>query len=136
MDDETLLKTMKNGLMIAGHEMGPVGDHWPAIHAVSRGLEQEFETIRRDEAVLGELEFHVAEALRQLEEASHNFSPEEQVKAEKFLREMWEHYYSIFEPVAPSCEPNPDDLLDDEQKKSIKSLDASIHILSRMGGRA
>jgi DNA-binding protein H-NS len=136
MEDETLLRTMKNGLMIAGHEMGPVGDHWPAINAVMQGAEQEFENIRRDEAVLGELEFHIANAIHDLEDAIPTFSPEEQEAARKFVREQWEKYYAIFESVAPACEPSPDDLLSDEQKASFKALNAAAHIISKIGGRA
>ncbi len=136
MDDETLLKLMKNGLMVAGHEMGPAGDHWPALKAISNGLDREFEELGRDEAVLGELEFHIAEALRKLEEAAEHFSPEIRVKTETLLRELWDHYYSIFEPVASNCEPQVEDILSDEEMQRMKNINAALRILKGMGGRA
>ena len=136
MDDETLLKTMKNGLMIAGHEMGPVGDHWPALHAIRDGLDVEFETKRRSEAVVGELEFNIADAIRQLEDASADFSVAEQERAKKFIKDMWEEYYAVFEPVAPSAEPSIEHLLTDAQMQQMKYVNAASHIINQMGGRS
>jgi hypothetical protein len=136
MDDEALLKTMKNGLMLAGHEMGPVGDHWPALHAIRDGLDGEFETLHRNEAVIGELEFHIADAIRQLEDASADFSPEEQTRAKNFVKDMWEQYYSIFEPIAQTCEPRIEDMLTDEQLLQMKHTNSTAYIISRLGGRA
>jgi hypothetical protein len=136
MDDEALLKTMKNGLMIAGHEMGPVGDHWPALHAINGGLDQEFETMRRNEAVVGELEFNIADAIRQLEDASADFSPAMQERAKKFVKDMWEEYYAVFEPVTAANEPSIEQLLSESQMQQMRNTNAAAHIISRMGGRA
>src|SRR6185369_10443063 len=99
-------------------------------------LDVEFETIRRDEAVIGELEFTLADAIRQLEAAAADFSAEGQARAKKFIKDMWEEYYAVFEPVAPSSGPSIEHLLDDAQMGSMKYINATAHIVSRMGGRA
>jgi hypothetical protein len=135
MDDETLLKTMKNGLMIAGHEMGPAGDHWPAIHAVSTGLDSEFTLHQRNEAVVGEMEFHLAEAFREVEEIAALAEGEDKKRIQAFLNEMWERYYAILEPVAAKHEPDVDDLVTDGVN-SFPKMKAAIHILKGLGGRA
>ncbi len=132
MDDETLLKTLKNGVMIAGHEMGPVGDHWPAIHAITKGLDTEFETMKRNEAVIGELEFHMASAFRLFEEAAEHCGPEEKKEIMATMKTMWDNYYAIFEPLDSKFQPDADDLLPEgsDRKRYIK---AAAKIMKDMG---
>lgn len=122
MDDVTLLKTLKNGVVIAGHEMGPVGDHWPAIHAISKGLDEEFESLHRNEAVLGELEFHMATAFRLFEEAAEHCTPEVKKEIMTTMKTMWDNYYAIFEPIDSKFQPDADDLIPegDTRKRYIK----------------
>lgn len=136
MNDETLLRTVKNSLMIAGHEMGPVGDHWPAINAIIKGVEKEFEEHDRDLAVLGELEFHIANAIRQIEESAEKISSEEKRKEMmEYADTMWQRFYAIFEPVQSKHEPTPEDLLGDDLS-CIKNVRAARHIIRGLGGRA
>jgi flagellar biosynthesis/type III secretory pathway protein FliH len=134
MDDTTLLRTMKNGLMIAGHEMGPVGDHWPAIQAVSKGLEEEFEHHHRNQAVLGELEFHLAEIFHEAEEIAAEANPEDKAQIMAFVKEMWERYYAILEPVDAKMEPDIADLVADETK-AFPKMKAAVRIIENLGGR-
>ncbi|HVY13282.1 MAG TPA: hypothetical protein VHB73_06945 [Alphaproteobacteria bacterium] len=134
MNDETLLKAMKNGLMVAGHEMGPVGDHWPAIHALSNGLDKEFEQADRNEAVVGELEFHLAEAFREIEDIAHECGPQEKAQILAMLNEMWERYYAILEPVDAKSKPSLEDFAGDSAE--FRNMKAAIQILNGLGGRA
>ncbi|NDE90313.1 MAG: hypothetical protein EB059_04130 [Alphaproteobacteria bacterium] len=134
MDDETLLQTVKNGLMVAGHEMGPVGDHWPAIHAISKGLEKEFAECDRDQAVVGELEFHIATIFRDLEEAAEQCSPKEKKEIQKMMKGLWDHYYAIFESVEAKHEPSLEDLLPEGSPK-VRNMSAAARIIKDMGGR-
>ncbi len=131
MDDDTLLKTLKNGVMIAGHEMGPVGDHWPAIQAISKGLDKEFEEHSCDQAVVGEIEFHLAHMLRELEDIATLCEPKEKKEIQKIADDLWQKYYAIFEPIDPKCAPDPDDLLEGTDKG--KHLKAALKILKDMG---
>ncbi len=134
MNDETLLKTVTNGLMIAGHEMGPVGDHWPAIHAVVKGVQSEFEAHDNRQAVIGEMEFYIADVLRKMEEACESAPAEKQAAIRQFTNEMWERYYAILEPVDAKHEPGNDDLLDDAS--CVKHMKSARQIISQLGGRA
>ncbi|MDX1922007.1 MAG: hypothetical protein SFW65_02615 [Alphaproteobacteria bacterium] len=135
MDDETLLQTLKNGLMIAGHEMGPVGDHWPAIHAISKGMEKEFTQKQTDEAVLGELEFHFADILHRLEEKAKQATPEGRKIILEFVKEKWEEYYSIFEPIDAKHMPKSDDLVV-EGVNEYSNVSAAFHIINNLGVRS
>jgi hypothetical protein len=135
MKDETLLNTVKNSLMIAGHEMGPVGDHWPAIRTIIKGVDKEFETMQRNEAVAGELEFHIADALRQVEEAAEQATGERKAQIEAFARDMWSRYYAIFEPVERKNRATPEELLGDDLSP-IKNMRAASNIIGGMGGRS
>ena len=135
MNDETLLKTVKNGLMIAGHEMGPVGDHWPAIHAIIKGVEKEFETHDRDQAVVGELEFHIASAIRKVEDAAVTAEGERKKQIEALAEDMWQRYYAIFEPVEKKHRPSLEDLVGDDLG-CVKHIRAAMHIVKGLGGRA
>jgi hypothetical protein len=134
MNDETLLRTVKNGLMIAGHEMGPVGDHWPAIQAIIRGCEEDLYTIQANEAVVGELEFHIADALRKIEEVLPEVAPENRKYVSQFVKQMWEEYYAIMEPVDAKLEPKINEAFD-ENDESFPSLRAAAHVIRTMGGR-
>lgn len=134
MDDATLLKTLKNGLMIAGHEMGPVGDHWPAIRAISNGLDQEFAQAEADEAVLGELEFHLADTLHKLEEVAEQASPGDRKIIMSYVKQKWDEYYAIFEPIDKKFQPNVDDMVI-EGVNEFKNLRAAAQVVKGMGGR-
>jgi hypothetical protein len=133
MNDETLLKTVQNSLMIAGHEMGPVGDHWPAINAIHKGVEEEFEEADRDQAVVAEMEFHFADLIRQLEEAAKLATPAERPKVMKEIQELWSEYYAVFEPVHPGMKPDIEDL-ELEGMKTFPHLKSAINVLKMMGG--
>lgn len=134
MDDETLLRTLKNGVMIAGHEMGPVGDHWPAIHAITKGLEEEFFQIETDEAVLGELEFHLANTFHKIEEIAKDAPAEDRRILMQYLKQKWDEYYAIFEPIDAKFEPHIDDLVV-EGVNEFKNLRAAIQVLKGLGGK-
>lgn len=134
MDDETLLRTLKNGVMIAGHEMGPVGDHWPAIHAISKGLDEEFFQAETDEAVLGELEFHLADTLQRLEEVAQNASPSDRRIIMNYVKNKWDEYYAVFEPIDKKFQPHVDDIVI-EGVNEFKNLRAALQIVKGMGGR-
>lgn len=135
MDDETLLQSLKNGVMIAGHEMGPVGDHWPAIHAINKGLDEEFFQMDTDKAVLGELEFHLADTFHKIEEVAKNASPEDRRILMQYVKQKWDEYYAIFEPVDAKFEPNVDDLVI-EGVNEYKNLRAAIQVVKGLGGKA
>lgn len=134
MNDETLLKTIQNSLMIAGHEMGPVGDHWPALNAISKGVEEEFEEADRDAAVVGELEFHFADLLREMEEIAKEASPPERKKIMKQIQDLWSEYYAVFEPRHPSMKPDVEDL-ELEGMNMFPHTKAAINILTMLGGK-
>jgi hypothetical protein len=134
MDDETLLRTVKNGLVIAGHEMGPVGDHWPAIHAISKGLDQEFFKKQTDEAVLGELEFHYADILHEYEEIANSAPPQDKKIIMEFVKQKWEEYYAVLEPIDPKFQPKAEDLMPEGENLFI-NMTAAAQILRSMGGK-
>lgn len=134
MEDRTLLQTVQNGLMIAGHEMGSSGDHWPAIHAIASGLEEEFAAMHRNEAVVGELEFHIADLLRQMEETAKQAPTAEQPALHQFLQEAWSRYYAVLEPVAAAHEPHAEDLVEDDDPRFIH-MQAAAQIISNLSGR-
>lgn len=134
MDDETLIRTIENGLMVAGHEMGPVGDHWPALHAIAAGVKREYEEYRREQAVIGEMEFHFANALRDLEDTLVDCNPEQKKILGKFIKESWDDYYAALEPVAPTMMPKADDLMDADDKR-IYNMRAAIGIIKNLESR-
>lgn len=134
MNDETLLRTVKNSLMIAGHEMGPVGDHWPAIHAVSKGVDEEFDRLHKNEAVIGEMEFHIASALRDVEEMAAGCSdPEGRRQMEELAKQMWDEYYALLEPISEKFRPSVQDVLESENPAS-RNMRSALKIIRDMGG--
>ena len=135
MNDEAFLRTLKNGVMIAGHEMGPVGDHWPAIHAINKGLEDEFFQMQTDDAVLGELEFYLADGLRKMEEFAQTCPAADRKIIMEFAKQKWEEFYAIFEPIDEKCKQKPDDILADDPAE-FKHSKAALQIVKNMGGRA
>jgi hypothetical protein len=134
MNDQTLLTTLKNGIMIAGHEMGPVGDHWPAIHAISKGLDDDFFQIETDEAVLGELEFYLADTLNKMEDVAKNSSPSDRKIMMGYIKQKWEEYYAIFEPIDAKNQPDVDDMVI-EGVNEFKNFRAALQVVKGLGGR-
>jgi hypothetical protein len=51
-----------------------------------------------------------------------------------FVKEMWERYYAILEPVDAKMEPDIADLVADETK-AFPKMKAAVRIIENLGGR-
>jgi len=43
MPEEQMVHLMRNALLVAGHEMGADGDHWPVVKATIHSLMKDWE---------------------------------------------------------------------------------------------
>ena len=59
MRDAAVLNMARNALLVAGHEMGSGGDHWPVIKAAVHGLARAYEAMKIEEAVTQQLRIHM-----------------------------------------------------------------------------
>ena len=135
MQDETLLRTVQNGLVIAGHEMGAVGDYWPALNAISKGVENEFEVMRRNEAVNGELEIHLANAIREYEDLAATLKGEDKRILTDYVKELWARYYAIYEPLAPSLQKSVSAALVESHTEMFPHMRAALGVIKSLGGK-
>ncbi len=99
--EEVYVRVAKNALLIAGHEMGRDGDHWPAIKAAIYGITREFEALTVEEDVSAELETHLQELINRYATVMENAPVALQKELRPIIDEMQEVYNARFEPVAP-----------------------------------
>ena len=102
--DAALLNMARNALLVAGHEMGSEGDHWPVIKAAVHGLARAYETMKLEEEVASQLRQHMQHALDEYEQivADHgdDLTPEQKRELEKFIGDMRDIYSARFEVPA------------------------------------
>lgn len=106
--EETLIRLARNGLLVAGHEMGPGGDHEPLIKATIHSLMAAWEQRKLNEAVQAEMKQHLYVHLAAMERRAAKVSPQEQAQALPLLRELRAIYDAHFAPVDPAHLEVPD----------------------------
>lgn len=98
--DGLYLRVASNALLVAGHEMGTEGDHWPAIKAAIHGITNEFEALEIEEDVSGELKTHLGDVISRYEALAREAPEELARELRPIVAEMREVYDARFAAVA------------------------------------
>ncbi|MBI1272588.1 MAG: hypothetical protein GC131_00680 [Alphaproteobacteria bacterium] len=110
MKQDRLLQLARNALMVAGHEMGKEGDHWPVIKATIAGITKDYEELQIERAVSAELEEHMGDIVCEYEEMLASCdNPALRAELEPVVREMRDVYEANFAPVDHSKIGSPED---------------------------
>ena len=99
----SMLNMARNALLVAGHEMGADGDHWPVIKAAVHGLARAYDAMKIEEEVTRQLRTHMKAALDEyaqlLDDHGDELDLDQKRELETFVGNMRELYQARFEPV-------------------------------------
>jgi hypothetical protein len=105
MTEEQAAQLLRNALLVAGHEMGPVGDHWPVIKSTVFDIMKGFEEMKIERNVDAELKIHLYEQLTEMERYVREELATDQAATLaklKDLREIYDAYFSTPDKEAAS----------------------------------
>ena len=104
LKNAAMLNMARNALLVAGHEMGESGDHWPVIKAAVHGLARAYEAMKIEEEVTRQLRTHMKAALDEyaqlLDEHGDELDLAQRRELETFVGNMRELYAARFESAA------------------------------------
>src|SRR4051812_33616860 len=102
--DASLLNMARNALLVAGHEMGSEGDHWPVIKAAVHGLARAYDAMKVEEEVANQLRTHMKNALDEYQSLVESYGDDLTViqkdELEKFIDDMRDIYSARFDSPA------------------------------------
>lgn len=124
MTEEQMAHLVRNALLVAGHEMGEEGDHWPVIKSTIQSIMQDFEALQTELNVHAEMKTHLYAQLEKMEKELASCSPEERAIAEPKLRELRAVYDAYFAEVK-----DMDLYLGDDKPLHVKRAEAIIKTL-------
>ncbi len=99
MTEAQMKQLARNSLMVAGHEMGEEGDHWPVIKSTITEIMHDWEKLENERAVQAEMRKHLYAQLKEMEAKLPTCSAEERKIAAPILAELREIYDAFFESV-------------------------------------
>jgi len=108
--EEKMVFTMRNALLVASQEMGK-GDEWPVVKNAIYSLMKDWEALKIERRVDEELQYHLYEQLKIMEEEVPNCAKEIQEELRKRLKELREIFDAYFE------EPDPKNTVQDEESE-------------------
>lgn len=109
MKEMQLITLARNALLVAGHEMGKTGDHWPVIKATIQGIMKDYEELQTERRISEELQDHLGQIVGEYEQLLNDCSPELRAELEPVIREMREVYEAAAADVPVTAMPAPED---------------------------
>ena len=129
--EEQMVGLVRNALLVAGHEMGDEGDHWPVINSTIASIMKDLEALQTELNVSAEIKIHFGEIIRKLEEGLHLCEAELRPEAEKLVKNLREIYEARFAPMDMTTIEVPADM---EIPVHIKRAEAIIKTLEDENG--
>ncbi|MDX2028518.1 MAG: hypothetical protein SFW62_07775 [Alphaproteobacteria bacterium] len=124
MTEAQMVHLVRNALLVAGHEMGEEGDHWPVIKSTIESIMQDFGDLQTELNVHAEMKIHLYAQLEKMEKELVNCSAEVRADAEPKLRELRAVYDAYFAEVR-----DMDLYLGDDKPLHVKRAEAIIKTL-------
>ncbi len=69
LSEAEMVNLVRNALLVAGHEMGAEGDHWPVIKSTVYSVMREWEDIQAERNAFVELKKYVDDVIQEMESA-------------------------------------------------------------------
>jgi hypothetical protein len=91
---------VRNALLVAGHEMGDEGDHWPVINSTIHSIMKDWEQIQVERNVFTEIKKHFQTMMRELEVLCNESPDEVKPKIRAAIVKLLEIYKASFSPVS------------------------------------
>lgn len=125
MTDAQKVGLVRNALLVAGHEMGETGDHWPVIKDTLDKIAKGWEQVCIEDNVDAQLKIHLYEQLEIMERGLDACSPEVRADVEPTLKELREIYDAYFCSVEDNIVP----VREEEIPEYLKRADYIISTL-------
>lgn len=87
---------VRNALLVAGHEMGDEGDHWPVIKSTIKEIDKDYEDLQIERSVHAEMKKHLYKQLEKMEAELEHLPTETKTEAAPKLIELREIYDAFF----------------------------------------
>ena len=97
LTEAQMVNMVRNTLLVAGHEMGESGDHWPVVKSTIQSVMKDYENLQINRNVDAELKVHLATWLNNLETEIAKCPAHERAEMELGLKELREVYSAYFE---------------------------------------
>jgi hypothetical protein len=115
MTEAQMVGLVRNALLVAGHEMGENGEHWPVVNATIHSIAKDWEESRLEDAADEEMKTHLYQKLESMEKGLAECSPDLRAELLPKLKELREAYDAYFLPL-------------DEKAATIQEEEVPIHI--------
>jgi len=99
MSEDQMVDIVRNALLVAGHEMGQEGDHWPVINDTVYKIMKDFEDVKIEKNVIAEVKKNYELMLQQLIKLRNETSEEEKGELESTITELRALYRACFDEV-------------------------------------
>jgi hypothetical protein len=99
LTEEQMMSLVRNALLVAGHEMGETGDHWPVINSTIHSVMKDWEDLKIERNVHAEMRKHVYEQLDEMDRVLLTCPEDLQADTASKLKGLREIYDAYFEKV-------------------------------------
>ena len=99
MSEDRMVDLVRNALLVAGHEMGEEGDHWPVVKSTIHSIMKDWEDLKIERNVSAELRAYLDHIIGNAENNLHLCPDHQRSEAEKIVKEMRDIYHACFEEV-------------------------------------
>ena len=93
------INLVRNALLVAGHEMGEDGDHWPVIKSSIHQMMRDWEELQIERNVQAQLKINIEDTIKELrsihQDSPDSFKPE----IESAIKELTELHDAAFGAV-------------------------------------
>jgi len=97
--EEQMVMLVRNALLVAGHEMGVDGDHWPVIKSTIHSIMKDWENLKIERNVQAEMRLHIYDQLDEMDQILVTCSAEVQADTGPKLKQLREIYDAYFDTV-------------------------------------
>jgi DNA-binding transcriptional regulator GbsR (MarR family) len=97
LTEEEAVNLTRNALLVAGHELGENGDHWPVVKDTIYQIARDWEELKIERAVDAEMKIHLYAELDAAEKKLKDLDPAIRTRVAPKLRELREIYDAYFE---------------------------------------
>ncbi len=104
LNEGQMINLVRNALLVAGHEMGEDGDHWPVIKSTIHQIMRDWENVQIERNTDAEMKIHLYQQLAIMERGLPDCAPDVQADLAPRLKELREIYDAYFSAVDEKVE--------------------------------
>ena len=99
MTEAQAVDLVRNALVVAGHELGKDGDHWPVIKSTVHSIMRDYEEWEVGKNTFAEVRKHYREMITELRDLSEKCPEESKAQVNALVADLLQLYTACFTPV-------------------------------------